>query len=109
MRFDSAGNFGREDIAVDSEGMAAGDARGVGCTQKKRIEAAHLLLQEPGSGVLLLAFEGIAANKFAERVGFMGGAAGAGAHFVEFDRRAGLGCLKGGFAASETRSDDVNL
>jgi hypothetical protein len=56
----------------------------------------------------LLAFEGVAADEFAEGIGFVGWGAGERAHFVEHDGCAGFGGLEGGFAAGEACSDDLD-
>ncbi len=82
MSFDGVRDLGGEDFTVDSKGVAAGDAGGVGGAHEKRIELAHFLFQKPGRGVGLLAFEGVTADEFAEGVGLVSGAAERGAHFV---------------------------
>jgi hypothetical protein len=52
--------------------MAAGHARRFRSTHKERTQGSHFLFQEPGRGVYLLAFERVAADEFAEGVGFVG-------------------------------------
>jgi len=108
VRDDGAGDFGGEDVAIDGEGVAAGDAGGVGAAENEGAEAAEFLLEEPGGGGFLLGFEGIAADQFGEAIGLVGGGGVDGAHFVEHGRVAGFGDLPGGFGAGEAATEDVD-
>ena len=57
-----------EDVAIDRERMAAGDARLLRGREQQRIEAAQLLLQQPGRGGFRLALERIAAHQFGQAI-----------------------------------------
>ena len=49
---DAGGYSGGEFDAVYGEGVAGGDGGGVGVGEEEGVGSAHLLLEEPGGGVL---------------------------------------------------------
>ena len=59
MRGDEVGYAARELDAVDGERVTCGDGAGVGGLQEEGAGAAHLLFEQPGSGVFAFALEGV--------------------------------------------------
>ena len=97
-----------EDVAIDGEGVAAGDAGLLRGAQQQRIQAAQFLLEQPGRGGFGLALQRVAADQFGEAVGLVRRGGAHGTHFVEDARNAAAGDLPGGFGAGESAADDVD-
>ena len=97
-----------EDVAVDREGMSAGDAGLLRGLQQQRIEAAQFFFEQPGRGGFGLALERVAADEFGEAVGLVRRSGAHGAHLVEHARHSAAGDLPGGFRAGESAADDVD-
>ena len=97
LGFDEGGYFCGEFGAVYGEGVASGDGGGVGGGEEEGVGSTHLLLEEPGGGVLGLGLEGVGADELGEVGGLVGLGGAMRAHLVEGDFAACLGCLKSGF------------
>ena len=106
---DTGGDALGELDAVDGEGVAGGDGGGVGFGEEDAAGAAHLLFQEPGSGVFGLGLEGVGADEFGEVAGLVGLGGARGAHLVEIDFASAFCGLQGGFRAGETAADDFDF
>ena len=106
---DEFGDFCGKLDAVDGEGVAGGDGGGVGFGEEDTAGLAHLLLEEPGSGVFGLGLEGVGADELGEVGGLVGLGGARRAHLVEGDFGA-EGCrLKGCLGASEASSDYLDF
>ena len=99
--------FGELD-AVDGESVAGGNGGGVGFGEEDAAGAAHLLLEEPGSGVFGLGLEGVGADELGEVGGLMRFGGAHGAHLVEIDFAAEAGGLQRGFGTGEASADDLD-
>ncbi len=105
---DAGGDAGGEEFAVYGEGVTGGDGGGVGVGEEEGVGAAHLLLEEPGGGVLGLGLEGVGADEFGEVGGLVGLGGADGAHLVEVDFAACCGGLECCFGTGEAATDDFN-
>ena len=106
---DAGGDAAGELDAVDGQGVAGGDGAGVGLGEQDGTGAAHLLLQQPGRGVLRLGLERVGADQFGEVGGLVRLGGAGGAHLVERDPAAERGGLQRGFGAGQTSADDLDL
>jgi len=73
--------------------MTGRDGGGVGLCQQDGTGVAHLLLQEPGRGVLRLGLEGVGADQLGEVGGLVRLGGAGGTHLVKRDlaaERSGL-------------------
>ena len=58
--------------------------------------------------MFLFALQRIAADQLAEGIRFVGGAAPAGPHLIQFDTHAGFGRLESSFAAGQAGANHSN-
>ena len=101
-------DLGGEGIAVDRQGVAAGNARAMGDANQQGIQAPQLLLEQPGGGWPLVRLQRVAANQLSKAVGAMRPRLADGTHFVEDDGEARAGNLPCGFAACQACADDMD-
>ncbi len=106
---DGGGDFAGEEVAIDGEGVTAGDAGFLGALKEEGVEAAKFLFEQPGGGGFGLALERVAADELGELVGLVRGGGLHGAHLVERAGEAAAGKLPGGFGAGESAADDVDV
>ena len=106
---DAGGYAGGELGAIDSQGVAGRDGGGVGILEKKTSGAAHLLLEQPGSGVFGFGLEGVGTDELGEVGGLVGLGGALRPHLVELDLAAGRGRLQGGLRAGEAAADNFDF
>ncbi len=105
---EAGGDARGEERAVDGEGVACGDGGRVGIGEQVAAGEAHLLLEQPGGGVLGLGLERVRADELGEVGGLVGLGGAVRAHLVEVDVVAGVGGVEGGFGAGEAAADDAD-
>lgn len=106
---DESGYFGRKLCAVDCEGVSGGNRRGVGCGEEEGVGSAHLLLEQPGSGVFRLGLQRVGADEFGEVGGLMSLGGASRAHLVESDLAAESSGLESGFRTRQSAANDSDL
>ena len=109
VRRERLGDPARERIAIHREGLARGHRRFVGRRDHERVEAPHLLLEQPHRARLAVRAQRVAAHELREEVGAVRGRALCRLHVDERDVEAAARCLPGGLAAREPRPDDDYL
>src|ERR1700722_3483304 len=88
--------------------MARGDRAFAGNLQQQRAGAAHLFLQEPGSGVFGFRLQRIGADEFSKVSSLVSRSRSLRSHFEEFDIDAAPGTLPSRFRAGQTGTDNAN-
>ena len=105
---DGFGGEAGELQAIDGQGVPGGDSGAAGEFHEQRTGVAHLLLEQPGSGVFAVALERVGADQFGEEIGLMRGGVAQRAHLVEIDGEAAAGALPCGFGTGKAGADDAD-
>ncbi len=87
----------------------AGTAEASAAAQQETVSAAHLLLQQPGRGVLGLGLEGVGADELGEVGGLVRFGGANRAHLGDRDVATERGGLQCGFGTCESAADDVDV
>ena len=108
VRRDSLVHGLREQLAVDRQRAAAGDACRIGRLEDHRPHRAHFGLQQAMSVGDLGALERVGAHELSEPIGLVRRRLPHRPHLVQHDGVAALGKLVGGFGSGEAAANHVN-
>ena len=110
LRFDRARDFGGEDLAIDGQRVARGDAGARrDLADQQRAQAAQFFFQQPGRAIFLFALERIAAHQLGQVAGLVRRRLPQRAHFVKHRASAGARHLPRRLASGQATADDMNF
>ena len=95
-----------EQVAVDCERRAGGDATRLGRPHHERPEPPHFFFQETDCVIELVAAKGVAADELGEPIRLVDGGGSDRPHLVQPDPHASRGRLPGSLRSGEAAADD---